>query len=59
MYTGMVGGGRREAPHVPPQKTLKNLVIKIQQNTKREYPPRFSHNPKYPPQKSLKITVHL
>jgi hypothetical protein len=22
--------GRRGAPHVPPQKTLKNLVIKLQ-----------------------------
>jgi len=22
-------------------------------------PPRFSHNPKYPPQNYLKITVHL
>ena len=24
-----------------------------------DLPPRFSYNPKYPPQKSLKMTVHL
>jgi hypothetical protein len=37
------GGGRggwraRGAPHVPPQKTLKNCNIKMQHNTKIEGP---------------------
>jgi hypothetical protein len=32
MHTG--GEERRGAPHTPPQKTLKNIVIKILSNTK-------------------------
>jgi hypothetical protein len=48
-YTGRRGRGMRVAPHVPPQKTLKNLVIKMQWSTKIEDPQRrFPHNPKYP-----------
>jgi hypothetical protein len=31
-------GRRRGAPHVPPQKTLKNCNIKMQENTKIEDP---------------------
>ncbi len=29
------------------------------ENKNRGPPPRFSHNPKYPPQKNLKMTLHL
>jgi hypothetical protein len=36
MHTGE--GGGRGAPHVPPQKTLKNCNIKMQKNTKMKDP---------------------
>jgi hypothetical protein len=49
--------GRRGEPHIPPQKTSKNWIIKIKHEN--EPTARFSHNPKYPPQKNLKMTVHL
>jgi hypothetical protein len=37
--------GRRGEPHVPPQKTYKNLVIKMQQNRKRGTPLDFFTTP--------------
>ena len=39
-----------------PQKTSKNWIIK---HENREPPPRLSHNPKYPPQNILKMTVRV
>jgi hypothetical protein len=50
------GGG---LPRVPPSKEFENLDHKnaIKQ-VNRGPPPRFSHNPKYPPQKHLKMTVY-
>jgi hypothetical protein len=51
------GGGegrRRGTPYIPPQKNSINLVIKHQNRGLG-----FSHNPKHPLQKNLKITEHL
>jgi hypothetical protein len=42
MHTGWGGGG--VSPHLPPSKDFK----KLQQNTKIDDTPRFSHNPWYP-----------
>ena len=53
------GGRARGAPHVPPQKTLKNCNIKMQHNTKIEGPSQIISQPHVPPQKNLKMTVHL
>jgi hypothetical protein len=47
-----------QAPYVPPQKTSKIWSKNAKKNENRGTP-RFSHNPKYPPKKNLKTTVHL
>jgi hypothetical protein len=40
--------GRRGAPHVPPQKTLKNCKKNAIKHENRGPPPRFTHNPMNP-----------
>ncbi len=45
------GKGKRRWPlHVPPQKTLKNLVIKMQKSLQNKHlgPKIFFHSYKYP-----------
>ncbi len=46
---GGEGGGGGVSPHVQPQKTSKNWIIKMQTNVKIEDPPRFSYSPKPSP----------
>ena len=59
MHMGERGEGGGGAPHVPPQKPKKKLDHQISiKHENRGPPPRFSHNPKYPPQKNLKMIVH-
>jgi hypothetical protein len=64
MHTG--GGAERgneggiRAPRVPPSKDFKKLNHKNAiKHKNRGPPPKYFHNPEYPPQKKLKITVHL
>ncbi len=62
MHTGGPGGGRRggRGTSGTPSKDLEKMDHKNAINYRNKGPPpRFSHNPKYPPQKDLKMTVHL
>jgi len=55
-------GEESGARHAPPQKTSKKLIIiiKCKKSTKIEDPlPYFLTTPSTPPQKNLKMTVHL
>ncbi len=48
----------RGAPHVPPRKTLKNLVIKMQCKIKKGPPPlRFLKNAKEPSKNSTSYAI--
>jgi hypothetical protein len=53
------GGGKRGAPHVPPQKTLKNWIIKMQCNMKKRTSSQIFSQPQVHPQKNLKMFVRL
>ena len=54
------GGGGEGGTHVPPSKDFEKLYHKNAIKNKSRGPPsRFSHNLNYPPQKILKMTVHL
>jgi hypothetical protein len=63
MHTQGDGKKGAGAPHVPPQKISKHLVIKMQQKHKNSRlrppitPPTFSQ-PTIPPQKNLETAVH-
>jgi hypothetical protein len=62
MHTGGGGeGGRRGELHLwYPSKDFEKFDYKNAiKHENRGPPPRFSNNTKYPPQKNLKITVHL
>jgi hypothetical protein len=57
MHAGVCGEGRRRGHLHTPSKDFKELDHKNAiKNKNRGTPPRFSHNPKYPLQKNLKMT---
>ncbi len=57
---GGEGERGRGAPRVPPQKTLKNCNMKMQSNTKIEYPlPDFLTTPSTLPPKRIWKWLHL
>jgi hypothetical protein len=54
------GGGGGVPPHCTPLKDFEKLDHKNAiKHKNRGPPPRFSYNPKYPPQRKLKMTVQL
>jgi hypothetical protein len=54
------GGGRRGATSLHPSKDFEKLDHKNAiKHKNRGPPPRFSHYPKYPPKRKLKMTVHV
>jgi hypothetical protein len=64
MHTGGGGRGERErgwmrGTSCTTSKDFEKIGHINAKNTKIDNPPLFSHNPKYRPQKNLKITLHL
>ncbi len=57
--TEMHTGGRRSTSYTPSKDFEKLDHKNAIKHVNRGFPPRFSHNPKYPPQKNFKMTVHL
>jgi hypothetical protein len=57
---GGPGGGEEGGTSCSPSKDFEKLDQKNAVKLKNRGPiPRFSHNPKDPPQKNLKMTAHL
>jgi hypothetical protein len=60
LHRGEMVGGGGVPPHCTPSKDFEKLDHKNAIKHKNRGPPhRFSHYPKYPPKRKLKMTVHL